>query len=836
PMLGLWKLGAMSAVIGAGVVVVWQAQLGLQPQIEAGVPTAPALIEVAPVEAATSPTPIFAEADATLTPIRAVSQNASRQSANASVPPETKIASSDPAADFGPGPALDLAAPSAADNRYSRGLDFRRLPDSDAESNNAPAAKPQTSRFPPEEDDQWTADTAPKSLPAMPLLPVPEQNEPASPSGDRTKAPSSIQQINGEAPPASTNPDDPFADSAPPDLGPMPAANSPTATPPAAESFDPFGTEPEPAPKPKPKVPAVNDDAPSLGPAKNLKADAPANTPPPLPTDLDEFNPFPNDKPGEKEPADARPARLPLNLDEPAEPAGIANEPAPLDKAAPLSNRTESRSRLPNPSDLAPKSESPASGAPKPLTDSLLGDGELPATTLRSMQEPRLTIEKIAPAKATLGQPLIYSVIVKNTGNSPAGQVTVEDRIPKGTRLVGTAPRAELVEKRLMWKLGTIPPGEERKIAIKVIPEEEGAIGSVARVNFVAEVAAEIVVTAPKLKIAVVSPQEVKVGSTAEMVFTLSNPGNGDATNVIIRSLIPDGFQHPAGNDLEYSLGTLAPKESREVRLELTAVKPGRLIHKTVVTADGNVGTESQTPVEVIGEQLLLTRSGHNRVYLGRPSVYTNTVTNEGQRALDRVQITETVPAGFDFVQASRDGRYEAGQRTITWTVGPIAPGAKIDVSATLAAKSLGEFSSEITAQGQTGTTASVRPTITIEGFPSIAVEPLSEQKLVAIGEQVTSRIQLRNKGTATAKNVGLTITLPPELKLVSAKGPGQHRQEAGRVVFDPVDEVLASGTAEFQLVFEAQSAGDSRLEMQISAEHLKRPVRHEESVQVVGN
>jgi hypothetical protein len=36
--------------------------------------------------------------------------------------------------------------------------------------------------------------------------------------------------------------------------------------------------------------------------------------------------------------------------------------------------------------------------------------------------------------------------------------------------------------------------------------------------------------------------------------------------------------------------------------------------------------------------------------------------------------------------------------------------------------------------------------------------------------------------------------------------------------------------------VFEAQSAGDSRLEMQISADHLRRPVRHEEAVQIVGN
>lgn len=842
-MLGLWKLGAMSAVIGAGVVVVWQAQQGLQPQSEPELPSAPATAEVTPTPTPTDPTPFLADA---IPPLAADSAAADQPVAIASVPPEANPVPSDQPRDFAPSPANDEDIPQRY-TRDSRGLDFRRIPEMEsqaaAESTNLSTVGESTDAprlLPVETARPSAADEPAGSVASVPLKPVPEEDNWDALAPPAEKLPSDIQQVHAEAPAAEA--DDPFATAAPPELGPVPAPRTPPAAAPVEEAFDPFGGEPEPAAERQP--PAVEDSAPQLqspGPRATRPPEPPRDRPP-LPTDLDEFEPFPADRAAAS--PKSLPEPIPAESEAPTpgdEPAPLAEQPAGNDRETPtpFPDRLESRSQMPDPPADRPaddESRPHRSEPPKPLADSLIGDGELPASAPRGVQEARLSIEKVAPPRAVIGQPLVYSVLVKNTGNSPANQVLVEDRIPKGTRLVGTAPRAELIDKRLTWKLGTIPAGEERKIAIKVIPEEEGSLGSVAKVTFLSEVAAEIVVTAPKLTLSVSGPDEVKIGSTAELVFTLSNPGNGDATNVVIRSVIPDGFQHPAGNDLEYALGTLAPKESREVRLELMAVKPGRLVHKAVVTADGNIGTESQTPVEVIGEQLLLTRSGHNRVYLGRRAAYTNSVTNEGPRPIDRVQIVETVPAGFEFVQATAGGRYEPGQRTITWTVGPLAPGAKIDVSTTLEAKSQGEFSSEIVAQGQTGSTARVQPTISIEGFPALVVEPLGEQRLVAIGEQVTSRIQLRNKGTATAKKVGLTITLPPELRLVSAKGPGKHRQEASRVIFDPLDEVLPSGTAEFQLVFEAQAAGDSRLEMQLSADHLRRPVRHEEAVQIVGN
>src|SRR5439155_15185335 len=102
--------------------------------------------------------------------------------------------------------------------------------------------------------------------------------------------------------------------------------------------------------------------------------------------------------------------------------------------------------------------------------------------------------------------PLVYSIVIKNVGVSEARDIVVEDRIPKGTKLTGTVPRAELTGKKLIWKIGNLPPNDQRKISIRVVPLEAGEIGSVATVNFVAEAAAETVVTAPRLEFELSAP------------------------------------------------------------------------------------------------------------------------------------------------------------------------------------------------------------------------------------------------------------------------------------------------------------------------------------------
>ena len=172
-------------------------------------------------------------------------------------------------------------------------------------------------------------------------------------------------------------------------------------------------------------------------------------------------------------------------------------------------------------------------------------------------QRPNLSIEKTAPPNALLGKAMVYSITIKNHGISAAQGVLVEDQIPEGTDLIGTIPQAELYGTRLVWKIGTLRPNEEKKISVKVIPQKEGQIGSVATVSFVAEVAAETRITAPKLSLELTGPKKVKLGQQVMFQFQLRNNGNADATGIVLRNIIPDGLSHPDGNDLEYDVGTL---------------------------------------------------------------------------------------------------------------------------------------------------------------------------------------------------------------------------------------------------------------------------------------
>lgn len=863
-MGGLWKFAAMSAVIGVGLTAVWQARQGMRSP-----PTTPfeetTSVSESPPDAAALPA------------VENVSSTATPSAAPLTVPfSHVSLFGGDPASpaptDNQPkttaehtqaqaSPSLAQEQPTQGKVRYQRRTPLER--DLPAGASDTPNIGSQDTPHPlpfANDDDLFssTADVSQtaateeaETAPVLPDLAASDTTQEinvrtANAALDEFDPQAAVTPVGAEmqAPnlPAAEDAADPFAESAPPPL----LNDAPRSTSPPSKTRTQRAA---PFPDPLPALSTPDRSAPDLAipdrdePARDATARLGTPRRPAVKGQAQE--------PGEPSPLkSSSDTRETMETDDdpfgPAPLAFPADEPAPLLPGGSNENASTKETIPADPADdappvLTPRGRSPQSTehqetAPRRLpVDPLKGDGQITSDAPRGIQEPRLTIQKVAPPKAVLGQELVYAVIVKNVGGSPASQVTVEDRIPKGARLVGTAPRAELIDKRLVWKLGTLQPNEERKIAIKVIPEEEGPLGSVAKVNFVSEVAAEIVVTAPQLKLRTTAPAEVKLGDKVELLFTLTNTGNGDAKNVVLRSLLPEGLRHPSGHDLEYVVGDLPAGQSRDIPLELTAAKIGQVQHKATATADGNITVESEISLAIYGEQLVLTRKNPSRAFVGKPTVVSNQIGNEGDRPVSRVKVTEVVPAGFEFVEASRGGRYDPQARTITWMVGPVAPGEEQEVSATLLPKSTGRFEGTITATGATGTVATVKASLAVEGVPALTIEPLDDQRVVALGETITTQIRLRNRGTAQAQRVGLTIVVPEELRVVSAKGPSAHEVVGQRVLFDPVAELAPRDTATYELELEAIAEGDTRLDLQIYAEHLRRPVRHEEVLQVVG-
>lgn len=342
----------------------------------------------------------------------------------------------------------------------------------------------------------------------------------------------------------------------------------------------------------------------------------------------------------------------------------------------------------------------------------------------------RVTIEKRAPATAYLGQPLIYQIVVRNIGNGGAQQVVVEDLVPEGVSMQGSIPQAEMAGRKLTWRLGTLAAGEERKVSVKVIPNSEGAVGSAATVNFVADTGglagsdsgdgvippAPVAPTAQGgirqastqpvsnepatgsgLNIEIQGPRQVNAGQSFDLRFRVTNRSNQPVRNLIIHKVLPEGLQHPRGQDLEYSLGTLEPGQVREIPMNLTAVQPGRAVsrielmtstYQTLETKEftidvGGLGNPEMGAVFPV----TLERLGTAHPTVNRPAAYANRVTNRGTRPVSRLTVTESIPKGLEFVSVGDDGQFDEQNRKVVWTIDRLEPNASKDLEISLVTK-----------------------------------------------------------------------------------------------------------------------------------------------------
>lgn len=845
---GLWKLAAMTGVIGVGLVAVYQAQQGMdktaitasdpaEPEVPGTDPlAADPLSAAAPEEAVTATEPPNAD------PFDAKSLDAVNLSANDKAAAPTKL------------------APPADDNTEKTpsgpGLDFRAEFE-DSKTETVDSSKP--ARLPDDLDaleaEVMKAKTGTVNSAASKVLP-----------GAIKPFVRQARATEGETA-ASAESNDPFATEPTPSASGEATAEAPTEVP--AASTDPFQENTIPATPAKelpldfPEAEPKSDPLPALKKEDDLPApsdfgvglDEPKSPPKkqpelPLPTE-EPTPPFPpappvNKKPGrilDDAPELGRPEPMPTRsepklpklptevpLDEfPEAPPAVKNvpkavpdrSPDPIPVREPAPDRRPLPERNPNPNRL-----------PDPVDSDFIGDGTVDRTSPRGVQQARVTIEKIAPQQATLGEKLVYSVIVKNVGGIDATQVIVEDRIPKGTELDGTAPRAEIIDKKLIWKIGTLRPNEEKKISIRVIPRQEGPIGSLARVSFATEVAAEIQIAAPQLSFDVKAPRQARMGETIELTFTLKNTGTAAASNLSVRDLVPPGLKHEASSDIECPIGKLAPGETREIVLSVTAIKPGKATNRATLLSNGEMAQELESVIEVIGEQLVLTPSGNTKIYVDRPAVFTNSVKNEGNAQVKQVRVSEIVPSSMDFVEASDGGRFDPVQRAIHWDLGALPPGAETAVSSKLIARVPGAQQLKISAAGPAGSTALVNWPVDAVGRPELQIETVSRTGTINVGDRLTSKIQLKNHGSAAANNVSLSLRLPRELKLIEVRG-SQYSVRDNAIVFAPVSTIGPREQAAFEVVMEAIAEADAQMNLEISADHLSKPARRSETVQI---
>lgn len=449
-------------------------------------------------------------------------------------------------------------------------------------------------------------------------------------------------------------------------------------------------------------------------------------------------------------------------------------------------------------------------------------------------QAPALTIEKIAPAEVQVGRTTTFKVIVRNIGDVPVHSVELHDEVPQGAELVDSTPKAQVgAASELVWDLGTMQPGEEASVEVQLVPRTEGELGSVATVRFHADATVRTVATRPELVLNVSTQPDVLVGEDAIVTIEVSNRGSGAATGVVVEQALPQQFEHPSGAQIEYEVGDLAPGESREVQLTLTAARAGPTANRMTARADGDLAVEDEWQLEVVAPALEVALDGAKRRFLEREATYTVLISNPGTAPAQNVELAAYLPAGFKFVSADNYGEFDPQTRAVHWSLEELPADESGSVSLTAVPIEAGEQKFVIQAKADRGLAFEREEAVQVEGIPAVLFEVVDVADPIEVGAETTFEIRVVNQGTSKATNVQVRAVLPDEMKAVSAEGPTRHLFEGQTVTFDSLSRLAPKADTTYRIRAQALQPGDLRIKVQLLTDDLQSPVTKEESTRV---
>ncbi|HEX5271509.1 MAG TPA: hypothetical protein VFW33_13525 [Gemmataceae bacterium] len=464
------------------------------------------------------------------------------------------------------------------------------------------------------------------------------------------------------------------------------------------------------------------------------------------------------------------------------------------------------------------------------------------AETTVSWQAPVVSLDVIAPPTAVVGQDLTYIVVLNNAGQVESRGMTVRAGIPDGTQYVRSDPPALTENGGLVWTVGELTGRQARSLTATFHTTRLGLVTNKVRVQTAEGLVGEKTVTtdvtqAPRaaLKLGVEAPAAAAVGAPVAYKITVSNPGTGPATGVVLNAKFDAALEHESKlNPVESKVGTLAPGESRTIGLTLTARQAGTLGNVVTARADGGLTETARQTVDAKRAEVSLRNTGPAWRYVGRPADWSVDLENKGDVPLANVVVRESLPAEVAFQSASDGGMPQGNQ--VTWPVGTLKPGEKRRLTVTTVCKALAPSATAVaTVMADPAIDARAATTLEIRGLPAVRMKVSDRDDPVDVGMPTEYRIEVTNQGSLPADDVRVSAVVPDEMRPLDARGPSAGKIDGQRVTFPAVGALAPGQAVVYTIVVQAVKAAPAvYFRAELTTSTLTKPLVEEESTSVL--
>ena len=454
-----------------------------------------------------------------------------------------------------------------------------------------------------------------------------------------------------------------------------------------------------------------------------------------------------------------------------------------------------------------------------------------------------LSLTKTAPSQVDLDDSMTYNITLTNDGQGALTNVVVTDTLPEGVTLA-TAPGATSgTALPVRWSIDRLDAGASQSFTLNGTASAAGnqtntvaatsAEGATASATAVTRVVASDVSVAKAVNL-----DTVVLGEALTYTITVTNNGDGVATNVRVVDLVPDGLTvtastPAAGTDedgnLLWTIASLAAGASTSFNVSTDTQLPGLITNVSQVT-DRDKTVRVEVLSRVVRPELSLAKTGSAAVYIGGERTYTITATNSGEAPLTGVTITDNFPAGMAYVSSSGNGSREGN--TITWDIGNLAIDESAAVTVTLRGLTAGTVSNQARVTADQNTEAEASLSIQVLATPGAHLNIVDLSDPLAVGEEGGYTITVENQSAdSPITNVQVTVIVPTELDILAAEG---GVISGNRIAYSAITSLAAGASQTFNITVRANAEGDVVASATMTYDEFSQSITSQEGTTII--
>ena len=331
----------------------------------------------------------------------------------------------------------------------------------------------------------------------------------------------------------------------------------------------------------------------------------------------------------------------------------------------------------------------------------------------------------------------------------------------------------------------------------------------------------------PKIVVQKNGPSEGILSERVVYTINVSNPGEADANNVVMKDTLPDGISYldcnvppsdTQGKILTWNIGSLPKNASKQFTLTCKADKVGKWTNYVEVTSQQYAPQSSKVDTVIGAPDLYIIKEGPALVRKDTLASYKITIKNNGDAVAKDVLIRDEVPAGMKF-------RSRVNGFALKWKIGNLNPGQSLTYTYDLQAIRTGEFINTAKAimKGKVVHTTNFKTKVIA---PDLKLTKTGSLR-VFLNKTAAYTIKIANEGDASAKEIVVVDTLPKNLDYISSSPRGAFRPGKGdnlATITWKLGEIQAGSSSLIKLQTRANTVGRCRNSVKLRSDSAELP------------